>query len=350
VTTLARTVRDMALPSVRATESDNAPAWDGRPGRYEVWYLTFNDLPTRTGFWIRYTLAAPTAGPPHARLWFAGFDAASPARGFALNQGFPREALRLSAAPFEVGIGAAWLRHDGAQGELEGHGHHARWDLRWPPSSWTHRHLPDLVYRTSFADTRVLSPNPRIDLHGTVEMDGRRFELDGAPGGQTHLWGRRHADSWAWGRCSAFQQGGPALLEAVTVRVRRAGVLMPALTLLTLYLDGEELRFTRLRDLRRTRGHFGGGRYAFAAEGSDARLEGEFSCPAAQRVLAEYRDPDGAPRYCANTETGDLVLTVRRRAAGAAWDERRLVAHGTAHFEVGGRQPDGTVEQLHLSI
>ncbi len=325
--------------------------WDGRrAGHYEAWYLTFNHAPSRAGFWIRYTLEAPRGRAPCAQVWFAAFDAEDPARTVALNRTYPVADLHLHAAPFEVRVGPSVLRHDAARGDIEGGGHHVRWDLHWDAGSATHRHLPDLVYRTRFADTRVLSPNPRITLDGTVEVDGHRYDLGAEPGGQTHLWGRKHAHAWAWGRCSAFSEGGNGFVEALTVRVRRAGLVLPPVTLLTVHLDGAELRFTSLRSALRSRGRFGTGRYAFTAESAAARIAGEFSCTPERMVQAEYADPDGARCFCSNTEIGDLTLTVLRRAAGGAWEERRLVAQGTAHFEVAGRERDAAVARRHLPL
>ncbi len=40
----------------------NRMRWEFQRGHYEVWYATLTHLPSRTGFWIRYTLAAPTEG------------------------------------------------------------------------------------------------------------------------------------------------------------------------------------------------------------------------------------------------------------------------------------------------
>ncbi|HET8644536.1 MAG TPA: hypothetical protein VFO85_03545, partial [Vicinamibacteria bacterium] len=302
------------------SEADNAPAWDGRQaGRYEVWYLTFNHLASRTGFWIRYTLEAPRAGAPGARVWFAAFDHDRPQGTVAFNRRYPRADLELGARPFQVRVGASCLRHDGARGEIEGAGHHARWDLAWAAGGATHRHLPAFAYRTPFADTRVLSPNPLLAIDGTVEVDGRRFDLCAQPGGQSHLWGRAHADAWAWGRCSAFDEGGQGYLETLTVRVRRAGFLLPPLTFLTLRLDGAEMRFTAARSALRSRGRFGTGRYEFAAASRDVRLQGEFTSPPELLVQAEYADPGGDRRFCANTEVGDLALTLERRLARAGW-------------------------------
>ena len=350
MTSAARAVLPGAGTAARATEADNAPVWDGRRGHYEAWYLTFNHAPSRAGFWIRYTLEAPRDDAPRAQVWFAAFGAHEPARTVALNRAYPLHDLRLQAAPFEVGVGPSVLRHDVARGDLEGGGHRVRWDLGWEAGSATHRHLPDVVYRTSFADTRVLSPNPRIALEGTVEVDGRRFDLAGEPGGQSHLWGRKHAHAWAWGRCSAFTEGGSAFVEALTVRVRRAGLTLPPVTFLAVHIDDAQLLFTSFRSALRSRGRFGTGRYAFSAESADARMAGEFACPPERMVQAEYADPDGERSFCANTEVADLTLTMQRRAAGAAWDERRLVARGTAHFEVAGRRRDPAVRRVHAPV
>jgi hypothetical protein len=202
----ARAAREEVL--AEATAPDNVRVWDGTArGHYEVWYLTCNHLASRTGYWIRYTLESPLAGhgEPYAQLWFAAFDHAAPARTFALNQRHPIAALRATATPFSLAIGDhARLTHGSARGHIAGHGHEARWDLRWLPAPRTHHQLPALIYRTTFADTKVLTPNLDVPIRGMLTVDGRTLEFDGDPGGQTHLWGRKHAHSWAWGHCNAF--------------------------------------------------------------------------------------------------------------------------------------------------
>ncbi|HEX9710022.1 MAG TPA: tocopherol cyclase family protein [Candidatus Thermoplasmatota archaeon] len=323
-----------------------------RPGHYEVWYITLNHRASGSGFWIRYTLEspAPGRGPAHAQVWFAAFDARDPSRNLALHRTHAIAEMRSAAVPFEVRIGPAVLGHGFARGEVRGAGRAARWDLSWTPAERTLRHLPDVVYRTPFADTRVLSPNPDVAVSGAIEVDGRAFVLHGEPGGQTHLWGRKHAHAWAWGRCNAFEGRPGALLESLSARLRRAGILFPPVTLLTLRLDGEELRFTRLLDALRCRCRFGTARYAFRASRRDVRIAGEFTCRPQDMVLAEYTDPDGERAYCANTEVATLRVQVRRRTGGRWRDAAGLVAEGTAHFEVASRTPDPAVALRHLSL
>lgn len=337
-----------------ATAPDNVRVWDGvKRGHYEVWYLTLNHRPSRTGFWIRYTLESPLAGhgDPWAQIWFAAFDADDPSRNFALNRRFPIDAMRARGAPFEIAIADGnVLRHEAARGAIEGAGHRARWDLTWLPAERTHRQLPGLIYRTSFADTKVLTPNLDVPIRGTIEIDGRTLHFEGEPGGQTHLWGRKHAHAWAWGHCNAFEGRRGAALETLTAVLKRRGVVLPPVTVLTLYLDGEALRWSELRHTLVTRGRFGTARYAFAAISPDARVEGEYTCRPEDMISTEYADPDGEPSYCANTEVADLRVTVWRRGLLRFREAARLVAPKTGHFEVAGRSPDPAIARRHTAV
>lgn len=339
-----------AGPEAHATGRDNALVWQGQPGHYEVWYLTFNHRPSRTGFWIRYTLEAPSSGrgDPRARLWFAHFDAVDPGRNFAVNRRLPISSMAAQAAPFEVRIGDARLTHASASGSLEGAGHSARWDLTWTPAPRTHLLLPEFLYHSPRVNTKVLSPNLDVALRGRVEVDGRALVLEGEPGGQTHLWGRKHAHAWAWGHCNAFEGKAGTALEALTVRVRPR---VPPLTFLTLVLDGETHPLTRIADVVFCRGRMGTARYEFRARGSGVRIEGGYSCRPEDMVIAEYADPDGEPSYCANTEVADLRVTVHRRSGwGRRWIEQARLASGCGHFEVGGRSPDPGIQRRHVAV
>jgi Tocopherol cyclase len=342
-------------PIAWATEPDNRRRWRGEPGRYEVWYLTLNHRASGTGLWLRHTIEAPVdgAGEPHAAVWFGFFDARDAERTFAIHREFPIAELAAQDRPFAVDLPGSLFRHDRARGSLAGAGHAAAWELRWDPAPRSFRQLPAAFYlRGGLGGTTLLSPNLSVPVSGWIEVDGRRLELDREPGGQTHLWGRKHAHAWAWGRCNAFEGRPDLVFEALTARLERGGRVLPPLTVLSLHLGDEVLRWNRLRDLATTRAQMGTGLYRFSAVAARCRLEGEFSCHPRDMVQAEYRDPDGEVVHCANTEIADLRLTLFRRVLPIGrWREAaRLYAPRAGHFEVASRERDPAIGKPHRRI
>jgi hypothetical protein len=334
----------------------NRMRWQQQRGHYEVWYATLSHLPSRTGFWIRYTLESPTEdhGEPYAQLWFARFDADDPTKTFAFNKRFPIAQL-VHSDPFGVRIGDAQLSPDGMRGALKGNGHEAEWDFRWTPARSVHHHLPSASYRGSWADTQVLSPHLNAAATGHITVDGQRYQLDGAPIGQTHLWGRKHAYSWAWSHCNAFEGDRGAALETLTIRLRRGPIVLPKLTLLSLYLDGEEpdlIEFKEFWQMPMARSDYGTGRYHLIAKSPTIKVEAEYTCRPEDMVLAEYVDPDGDPAYCHNTECADLKVNLWRRSpfVGRFREWRTLTARKSAHYEWGARAGDPLVKKRHVPI
>jgi hypothetical protein len=330
------------------TESWNARRWsDDDRGRYEVWYLTWNDASDR-GYWLRYVVESPLAEPAYAEVWFARFDPRDPKRTFAFHRRFDRVAA--TPSPFEIAIGDAVLRHDGARGEVSGAGHAVRWDLRWQPAERELRVYPDLAYSARIGPTTMLMPNPRVLASGTLEIDGERVALDGVPVGQSHLWGKKHAYSWTWAHCVDFDDAPGSHLELVAARLHRRGVTLPALVMVTLDLDGEHLRLNQFRHLATNRGEWRDQRVTFRARGARVQVEGELSCTPDRMVVAPYVDPDGTEVFCSNTEIGDARVVVSRRR-GLGWRvERTLVSTRRAHFEIGGRTRDAVVTGEHVLV
>jgi hypothetical protein len=339
-----------------STEADNAMVWDGqRGGHYEVWFATFNHRLTGTGYWIRYTLESPLEGQgePHAILWFAFFDGKRPDRNWAIHRKLPIAELSAEPSPFKLAIGDdAVLRQDAMRGSIAGDAHSASWELAYTPCNFTHRHLPDLVYPRSFADTKVVSPNLIINLHGTVTVDGETHTFEGDPGCQSHLWGRKHAHAWAWSHCNTFREDPTACVETLSVRLRRGGLVLPTLSFVSLYLGSDVYHFRRFQDLPFTRGRWETGLYRFSAVRGRVKVEGELRCRPEDLIKTLYSDPDGEPSFCHNTEVADCALTLSMRRSLLAPFKRvhRLTSRGAAHFEYAARTPDGHVTRRHVSV
>jgi len=339
--------------TTHATEHDNLRHWDDAArGVYEVWYLTWNDPRTDQGFWLRYITEAPTdGGPLRGELWFARFDPRDAKRTFGVHRRFAASAVSSTATPFEIAIAGSTLLHDRAHGMLEGDGHAIKWNLSWRPAAHTLRLLPGLMYvADGRAETTVQSPNPRVAMSGTLEIDGERISLEGVTMGQSHVWGKKHAYNWAWGHCADFPGAPDALLELLGVRLRRGGVTLPPMFLLALDLDGERIRLNQFRHVAVNRASWGHGKVEWVARSPTVRVEGELTCAAHQMVNAPYVDPDGTRLYCANTEIGDARVVVWKRGLLGWREHRRLVAPRRAHFELGTRERDASIDRPHVLV
>ncbi len=337
------------------TVDDNLPRWDGqRRGFYEVWFLTWNDPATRDGYWLRYVIESPLpdVGEPYAQVWFARQSASDPAKSFGINRRYPITSLVTGRDPFAVAIGPSRLGHDHATGAVSGDGHAVEWDLTWQPGVATLHQLPAVMYRNGgLGETTVQSPNVDVPITGTLVIDGARVALAGARGGQTHLWGVKHAAAWAWGHCNAFDDRPGAALEVLHARLRRRGVNLPPLTVAVLRLPGEDLAFNRFdQALWSGPAELGTGRFKFRAGGLVARLEGELSCAPADLIRAHYHDPDGEERWNHFTAIGDLRLTLSRRVRGRWQVTEQLTAPRRAAFEIAGPTADPAVTCDHVAV
>jgi hypothetical protein len=325
-------------------ESDNLRRGnDARTDLYEVWYLVWNDPRTGQGFWLRYITE-----PGRGELWFARFDPARPDHTFGMHKRFDR--VVSTDEPFTVTIGGATLGHDRAKGELSGGGHHVTWDLRWDPAREALRIQPDLSYRFHIGDSTLVTPNPRVAMHGTLVVDGETLPLAGAVLGQSHVVGAKHLYGWAWAQCGELEGAHEPLLEMVAARLHRRGLTSPPLLMLVLDVDGERLRFNQFRHLARNRASWRTGHVAFSAWSPRVRVEGELSCSPGAMVQAEYEDPDGARLYCANTEIGDARVDLYRRGLTGWRHDRTLISRGRAHFEIGARELDPAITREHVLV
>ncbi len=306
----------------------NALRWDRRPGHYEVYYVTLTDPAGGLGAWIRYTLEAPLQGEPSCALWFATMD---PQDGVvARKKTFPIGELTAENEPFCLQIATAALTDGTATGAFED----VSWELRWPPGR-PYEPVPGPLRR--LASTVLVLAHGDVPVSGRLQIGGRSVELDGARGGQTHLWGTKHAATWAWARCSDFrtEDGEPVLdtfVDGVSARVKRFGRELGPATLLVGRIGGEDLRCNALLDRHSM---FGPDGWRFELGAGGRKLIGEVE--AASRLMAgvTYHDPDGEPAYCYNSEAASMRLEVRQP------DGRKLalIGDGRAHFEFGLREP-----------
>jgi hypothetical protein len=313
-----------------------------------VWYLTLTDGATDIGVWIRYTMTAPISGPGHAALWFVVID---PREGVTARKRIHTvDELRARTAPFELRVGDALLAEDRMVGAFDD----VAWDLRWAPSGRAYHHVHPVAERLGLAQSVLELPQADLAIEGHVEYAGARLKLADARGGQAHIWGAKHADSWAWVHCNDLLDPGGvpvpgAFIDAVSVSVRRGGREIGPLTPVVGRLGASDFVSTSpLRVLTNWSSYALTG-WRFEAIEWGRRLIVEVDAERDQLAGVVYHDPDGEPAYCYNTETAsirlhlyDRVRKARRWAFAGA-----LLARGRAHFEYAQRARVADME-LHL--
>jgi hypothetical protein len=328
--------------------SANVLRWDGGPAHYEVYYLSATDAGSATGLWIRYTMRSPLQGTGECSLWFMAM-ALDGAR-FARKASHPIEALTAEADPFHLTLAGADLSDRGMAGAFED----VSWELLWEPSLPAAEHVDPLLRRAGIAKTILVLSHPDLAVSGTVRFGGRELVLEGARGGQAHLWGSKHAARWAWAHANDLRslEGEPrpgAYLDGVSVFVPRLGRELGPSTPVVGRFDDEDFRSTSPLSVARNRSLFGLTSWHFEARDGKRKVVGEVDAPRGSLVGVTYHDPDGDLAYCYNSEVASMRLHVWDRTARGrfGWTLRdTLVADGTAHFEYAQRAPVDGVELL----
>jgi hypothetical protein len=306
--------------------------------------LTLTDPRTGTGFWIRYTLLAPRQGAASCALWFLAMN---PAGGVTARKAtFPIAQLSSQTDPFRLQMGPGTLADGTASGEVED----ARWALRWTPGRRYEHVRPTLQ---PMATTVLCLPHGDVGFEGQIRYGGRAVELDGARGGQAHLWGSKHAAAWAWARCGDLRTSGGeravgAFVDGVSVRVKRFGREFGPFTAVVGRIGEDDFTSTSAWRALTNRSSFGPDRWQFEAAINGRTLVVDVE--ADRRLLAGvvYADPDGQPAYCYNTETASMRLGVYERSRRSGWRKAEsLEGRGCAHFEYARREPLPD-QELHL--
>jgi Tocopherol cyclase len=326
------------------SEQDNAARATGRSGWYEVWFLTFNDPATGTGYWVRSTYRAPKRGAGQAGVWFARFDPTDPTKTFGIH----RRSNEWSISPnaFAVRIGGECLMSSGrTEGTAQAEGRTVRWELDYPTGGPTWRLLPDPFYRWSLAPTKPFSPNVDTRVDGTVWVDGEALEIRNAPAQQGHLFGTRHAERWAWAHCASFE-GEEAAIHALTAQGRRGPFRTPFVTSVGVMWEGRWIRLFRVS----RRPDFGLGSWRVDVENRRYRLTGRIEAPPRAMLRARYEDPDGTARFCHNSEISSSRLALFERRAGGFEEVVLLESRGTTHAEWAGRTPAAAVEREFAEV
>lgn len=331
------------MTSFSSDGTENRMRWDRTSsGFLEVWYLALVHRESGSGAWLRYTLTAPRGLDAYGEVWAAWFDpdgkrTLAARRRYSIDQLAPTDGRDDGAI---VRIASSWLSETHAEGEVSAAERAMSWSLDFEPAGETFHHLPASIRgRIEKRVSTVCAPNLSVPFVGSVTVDDEIFTFHGDRGCQGHRWGRRHAHSWAWAHCSSWEGGEDAVFEAVAARSKLGMVPVPTMTFVFLRYGGQDIAFNELKWALRAKSRYEMPTWAFTAHNDDYKITGAARASVDRLIQVTYVDPDGLPRYCANSEIGDLAIELYRRH-GTVWRHAgSLTALHTAHVEFGRREP-----------
>jgi hypothetical protein len=311
----------------------------GRRGHYEGYYVAFNHPQSGRGYWIRYSMVAPTdpSREPFAQVWFMRTNRDVDPRNRALRTTFPISSLESTTAPFSLRIDANRLWMDGCSGSLKDPGGEVAWNLSFESRLPGIAPTPEWGARMA---TCYLEPHPLLSLTGTIRENGQDTSIEGWLGEQAHVFGARHSRRWHWAECKHLGVDGRAF-TGVAAWPKLPG---PARSATSLYLElggGRRLlKNSTLQLFKASTTHSPEG-WEFDGEYGLERLKGSVRPQRADLIGVTYHDPSGEPIYCYHSELADLELRYyRRRAKSAAWTiEEEIKARDASAFEYGCFEP-----------
>ncbi|WP_208106492.1 hypothetical protein [Streptomyces sp. GC420] len=339
-----------------------APRWDGTAGRTEVWYTTLTDPETGTGIWLHHELTAPADGSrAFAHGWVAAFPHDGPPRHARFGpvpwpeartnsepdtepdtepKSEPETRAEGGEAEAGTGIGFAAAGVLAAPGRLAGTADGFSWNLTEHPEAPPLFTFPRWSWRRPLLPAAQMLPTGRASYDGEFTHDGHTLALRDAHGASARIYGHGNARRWAWLHADL---GNGDVLEIVAAVSTRPGLrALPPLVFLRLR-QGDRTWPRRVE--RGAVGWMGPGRFrariglptwTVSGRAGLRRIRVEVTQPPDRTLALDYRDPDGSPAVCRNSETADAEVLVERWR-GRWRREAQWSLKGTAHAEVGDR-------------
>ncbi|TPW18816.1 MAG: hypothetical protein FD126_3307, partial [Elusimicrobia bacterium] len=178
--------------------------------RHEAFFLIFRDPASQTAFWLRHE-----ADREGGRCQWAVTDKEG------VRQGSWEE------KPF-----AGFTRNGSKAAGPEG-----AWGLSWEDGPVRpYALVPRWLWRLGLAGSMYVTSAPAASFSGVVELGGRRWTLEGAPGCVGHLWGRRHGARWRWAHATWPERG--LMAETLAAQGRLGLWRTPLVSTAALWKDG----------------------------------------------------------------------------------------------------------------
>lgn len=315
-------------------------AWNGarfqsgaRAGHYESWFQRANHPTRPLAFWIRYTIFNPKGAPEDAQgeLWGMWFDGEKKdVRAF--YQALPIAECSFAADRMQAKIGASELTAAALRGRIEDAGKTMSWDLAYEGEAPPLLLYPEDYYFRALPKAKVLTANPLVRYDGVLRMADGEQRIERWLGCQSHNWGTKHTDLYAWTQVAGFDGAPDAYLECAVAKLKIGGVWLPKLAPLVLRLDGEDHLLSTPGALWKNRGSYGDWRMEIDAFGKGIHVNVVTTAKTEAFAALPYRNPPGGVKRCLNSKIARCELTVQKDGQPA----KKLVASHNAAFEIVG--------------
>lgn len=304
------------LSALQLQQVINASQFDSLSDRgfYESYFLRANHPSRPLAFWIRYTLFSPRGKPDatEGQLWAIYFDGEASAIT-AVKQCVPLERCAFSGVGLAVRLGESVLDETLLRGTAHSQNHQLAWDLRYNGPRKPAFLLPLSLYHRGLPKAKALSGVPLADFAGTLQVDGRRIEIDGWRGSQNHNWGLKHTDRYAWGQVAGFDTDTTAFLECSTAQLKIGPLWTPPLTSVVLRLGERDIRLNSVWQSLRNRGRYSYFHWNIEGEQGALQLAVQMQAPKEHFVGLAYDDPPGGQKTCLNSKLAACTVHVSER-------------------------------------
>jgi hypothetical protein len=296
----------------------------GERGHVESYFVRAVHPERPLAVWIKATILAPLDGEPVAETWLIAFDgerkrtwankASAPLQDAAfLASG---ETTQISAGTFRLSLADPGL----ASGSLSSPDGNASFDLSWSrlpalPGEPLSLYPSRILLSGPFPRSKLLTPFPWLQFHGSLEVFGEKVPVEGWEGAQGHNWGKEHPFEYAWGQCNFPGKNGEpdTSAEGYSGRIKLGGRPSPRFSALVVRRGDREYRFDTTFDVWRQEAHLDRERWSVRFRGRDGEARWRMDGVGRPFVCLGYVNPDGHVSYCFNTKLADVLLEVQPR-------------------------------------
>jgi hypothetical protein len=280
---------------------------------YESNYLRAKDPNGEGAFWLKYNLLAPTdpSRPRFGELWAVYWEGPGQ-RPIVTKRLVDDSEIISDSTRMDLSFPEATLTTGRATGVIEDSGHHIAWDLDLIEGDTPLLLYPQLFYSTPFPKKKTVTPKPRQLFSGTIEIDGRRIEIERWVGIRGHNWGKVHAHVLAYGNANLWDQPGEWYFEAASARLFVGPILSPFLSVAILRGPKTERRINLPHRWYNTSARVDFPTWSCTFEHHQGAIRTRWTLDPEDVAGLRYLHPDGRLAYCYNTKYAHLRLEIER--------------------------------------